>query len=49
MAQARYHDKMKIRAYLKELTVYQNLQKPLQFLEDIWKAFYQTEVQLKAA
>jgi hypothetical protein len=48
MAQARYHDRMKIHAYLKELTVYRNLQRPLQFLEDIWKAFYQTEVQLKA-
>jgi hypothetical protein len=24
------------------------LQRPLQFLEHIWKAFYQTEVQLKA-
>jgi hypothetical protein len=49
MAQARYHDRMKIRAYLKELTMYRNLQRPLQFSEDIWKAFYQTEVQLKAA
>jgi hypothetical protein len=49
MAQARYHDKMKIRAYLKELIVYRNLQRPLQFLEDIWKAFYQIEVQLKVA
>jgi hypothetical protein len=35
MAQARYHDKMKICAYLKELTVYRNLQRPLQFSKDI--------------
>jgi hypothetical protein len=40
---------MKIHAYLKELIVYQNLQRPFQFSKDIWKAFYQMEVQLKAA
>jgi hypothetical protein len=49
MAQVRYHDRMKICADMKELTVYQNLQRLLLFLEDIWKAFYQTEVQLKVA
>jgi hypothetical protein len=27
----------------------QELERPLQFLEDIWNAFYQSEVQLKAA
>jgi hypothetical protein len=49
MSQARYHDRMKIRAHLRDLNVYRNLQKPLQFSEDIWNAFYQFEVQLKAA
>jgi hypothetical protein len=49
MAQSRYHDRMKIQSYLRDLTVYRNLQRPAQFTEDIWKAFYQTEVQLKAA
>jgi predicted RNA-binding Zn ribbon-like protein len=29
--------------------VYRNLERPLQFSEDIWHAFYQSEVQLKAA
>jgi hypothetical protein len=48
MSQARYHDKMKICAHLKDLNVYKNLEKPLQFSEDIWDAFYQSEVQLKA-
>ncbi len=36
MSQARYHDRMKIRAHLRDLN------------EDIWDAFYQSEVQLKA-
>ncbi|CAK9227906.1 unnamed protein product [Sphagnum troendelagicum] len=49
MSQARYHDRMKIRVHLRDLNVYRNLQRPLQFLEDIWNAFYQSEVQLKAA
>ncbi|CAM6041373.1 unnamed protein product [Sphagnum compactum] len=49
MSQARYHDRMKIRAHLRDLNVYRNLERPLQFLEDIWNAFYQSEVQLKAA
>jgi predicted RNA-binding Zn ribbon-like protein len=49
MSQARYHDRMKIRAHLRDLSVYRNLQRPLLFLEDIWNAFYQSEVQLKAA
>ncbi len=49
MSQARYHDRMKIRAHLKDLNVYRNLERPLQFSEDIWDAFYQSEVQLKAA
>ncbi|KAH8971428.1 hypothetical protein BDL97_02G141700 [Sphagnum fallax] len=49
MSQARYHDRMKIRAHLRDLNVYRNLQRPLQFSEDIWNAFYQSEVQLKAA
>jgi hypothetical protein len=40
---------MKIQSYLRDLTVYRNLQRPAQFTEDIWKAFYQIEVQLKAA
>jgi hypothetical protein len=48
MAQSRYHDRMKIQSYLRDLTVYRNLQRPAQFTDDIWKAFYQTEVQLKA-
>ncbi|CAM6079608.1 unnamed protein product [Sphagnum tenellum] len=48
MSQARYHDKMKIRAHLRDLNVYRNLQRPLQFSEYIWNAFYQSEVQLKA-
>ncbi|CAK9200262.1 unnamed protein product [Sphagnum troendelagicum] len=49
MSQARYHDRMKIRAHLRALNVYRNLERPLQFSEDIWNAFYQSEVQLKAA
>jgi len=35
MSQAKYHDRMKIRAHLKELNVYRNLERLLQFLEDI--------------
>jgi hypothetical protein len=49
MSQARYHDRMKIRAHLRDLNVYRNLERALQFLEDIWNAFYQSKVQLKAA
>jgi predicted RNA-binding Zn ribbon-like protein len=49
MSQARYHDTMKIRAHLRDLNVYRNLERPLQFSEDIWNAFYEFEVQLKAA
>jgi hypothetical protein len=49
MSLARYHDRMKIRAHLRDLNVYRNLERPLQFSEDIWNAFYQSEVQLKAA
>jgi hypothetical protein len=49
MSQARYHDRMKIRAHLRDLNVYMNLERPLQFSEDIWNAFYQSEVQLKAS
>ncbi|CAK9205383.1 unnamed protein product [Sphagnum troendelagicum] len=49
MSQARYHDRMKIRTHLRDLNVYKNLERPLQFSEDIWNAFYQSEVQLKAA
>jgi predicted RNA-binding Zn ribbon-like protein len=49
MSQARYHDRMKIRVHLRDLNVYRNLERPLQFSEDIWNAFYQSEVQLKAA
>ncbi|CAK9864290.1 unnamed protein product [Sphagnum jensenii] len=49
MSQARYHDRMRIRAHLRDLNVYRNLERPLQFSEDIWNAFYQSEVQLKAA
>ncbi|CAK9222963.1 unnamed protein product [Sphagnum troendelagicum] len=48
MSQARYHDRMKIRAHLRDLNVYRNLQRPLPFSKDIWNAFYQSEVQLKA-
>ncbi|CAK9276812.1 unnamed protein product [Sphagnum jensenii] len=48
MFQARYHDMMKIRVHLRDLNVYRNLERPLQFSEDIWNAFYQSEVQLKA-
>jgi len=48
MSQARYHDRMNMRAHLRDLNVYKNLQRSLQFLEDIWNAFYQSEVQLKA-
>jgi hypothetical protein len=49
MSQARYHDRMKIRAHLRDLNVYRNLERPLQFSEYIWNVFYQFEVQLKAA
>ncbi|CAK9212077.1 unnamed protein product [Sphagnum troendelagicum] len=49
MSQARYHDRMKIRTHLRDLNVYRNLERPLQFSKDIWNAFYQSEVQLKAA
>ncbi|CAM6069657.1 unnamed protein product [Sphagnum tenellum] len=35
MSQARYHDRMKIRAHLRDLNVYKNLERPLQFSEDI--------------
>ncbi len=48
MSQARYHDRMKIRAHLRNLNVYRNLERPLQFSKDIWNAFYEYEVQLKA-
>ncbi len=48
MSQARYHDRMKIRAHLRDLNMYKNLKRPLRFSEDIWNAFYQSEVQLKA-
>ncbi len=48
MSQARYHNRMKIRAHLRNLNMYRNLERPLQFSEDIWNAFYQSEVQLKA-
>jgi predicted RNA-binding Zn ribbon-like protein len=47
MSQARYHDRMKIRAHLRDLNVCRNLEGPLQFSKDIWNAFYQSEVQLK--
>ncbi|CAM6119676.1 unnamed protein product [Calypogeia fissa] len=40
---------MKIRAHLRELGNYTDLQRLLQFSEDVWNAFYKTEVQLKAA
>jgi hypothetical protein len=40
MSQARYHDRMKIRVHLRYLNVYRNLERPLQFSEDIWNAFY---------
>ncbi|CAK9191471.1 unnamed protein product [Sphagnum troendelagicum] len=49
MSQAIYHDRMKICAHLRDLNVYKNLQRPLQFSKDIWNAFYQSEVLLKAA
>ncbi|KAH8960154.1 hypothetical protein BDL97_06G117000 [Sphagnum fallax] len=49
MSQARYHDRMKIRTHLRDLNVYRNLERPFQFSEDIWNAFCQSEVQLKAA
>jgi len=48
MFQVRYHDRMKICAHLRNLNVYRNLERPLQFSEDILNAFYQSEVQLKA-
>jgi hypothetical protein len=48
MSQARYHDRMKIHAHLRDLNMYRNLERSLQFSEDIWNAFYQSEVQLKA-
>ncbi len=48
MSQAKYHDMMKIRAHLRDLNVYRNLERLLKFSEDIWNAFYQSEVQLKA-
>jgi len=48
MSQAKYHDRMKIHVHLRDLNVYRNLERSLQFLEDIWNAFYQSEVQLKA-
>ncbi|CAK9863041.1 unnamed protein product [Sphagnum jensenii] len=44
MSQARYHDRMKICAHLRDLNVYRNLERLLQFSEDIWNAFYQSEV-----
>ncbi len=40
MSQARYHDRMKIRAHRRDLNVYRNLERLLQFSEDIWNAFY---------
>jgi len=49
MSQARYHDRMKIRAHLRDLNVYRNLERLFQFSEDIWNAFYQFKVQLKVA
>jgi hypothetical protein len=44
MSQTRYHDRMKIRAHLRDLNVYRNLERPLEFSENIWNAFYQSEV-----
>jgi hypothetical protein len=44
MSQTRYHDRMKIRAHLRDLNVYRNLERPLQFSKNIWNAFYQFEV-----
>jgi len=35
MSQAKYHDRMKIHVHLRVLNVYRNLQRPLQFSEDI--------------
>ncbi|CAK9215901.1 unnamed protein product [Sphagnum troendelagicum] len=50
MCQAKYHDRMKICAHLRDLNVYKNLERPLQFSEDIWNAFYQSEaIELKLA
>jgi ribosomal protein L5 len=49
MYQARYHDRMKIRVHLRDLNAYRNLERLFRFSEDIWNAFYQSEVQLKAA
>jgi hypothetical protein len=49
MSQARYHDRMKIRAHLRDLNVYRNLERPLQFSEEIWNAFYQSEVQAESS
>jgi hypothetical protein len=44
MSQARYHDRMKICAHLRDLNVYRNLERLLQFSEEIWNAFYQFKV-----
>jgi FKBP-type peptidyl-prolyl cis-trans isomerase len=35
MSQARYHDRMKIRAHLRDLNVYKKLERPLQISKDI--------------
>jgi hypothetical protein len=40
MSQARYHDKMKIRVHVRDLNVYKNLERSLQFSKDIWNALY---------
>jgi hypothetical protein len=49
MSQMRYHDRMKIRSYLKGMRYYRGLSRPLQFSEDVWNSFYEVEVQIKAS
>ena len=39
---------MKIKAHPNDLNVWRDLQRPLEFFEDIWNAFYKSKVQLKA-
>ncbi|CAM6099189.1 unnamed protein product [Calypogeia fissa] len=47
LSQARYHDRMKIRAYLNDLSNFRNVRRPVQFNEELWNSFYQLEVQIR--
>ncbi|CAM6126633.1 unnamed protein product [Calypogeia fissa] len=47
LSQARYHDRMKIRAYLDDQENFRNLKRPVQFSEELWNNCYPLEVQIR--